>query len=225
MKLFHTVFVIAVLFIGITTHANGQAAQNQTENVAFRWGFGAFLAGGKFVPITKDTTLKTGEEMKMVVELVKECFVYMIYQSSKGEFALLFPYEISQFIGDYKTGKNYFIPAGRSWFKLDKNTGRETFYLLASSERLTELEILLGNYNSADPSQKPQIASDIVKEIRETRRKFKNYATLAERPVTIGGNVRGVGKVEEVKRPDVSTIATHISATNFYSKTFTIDHQ
>jgi len=31
--------------------------------------------------------------------------------------------------------------------------------------------------------------------------------------------------VEGARRPDVATIATQISANNFYSKTITIDHQ
>lgn len=218
----------AMMFIGLSAgsfHLQAQGPE-EGENVAFRWGFGAFLKSGNFVPITKDTTLQSGEEVKMVVELVKDCFVYVIYQSSKGEIYQLFPYETSQFLSnDYVKGKNYYIPKGRSWFKLDNNTGRETFYLLASAQRLPELEVLLSKYNAADNASKPGIASDIVKEIRDVKRRFRSFATLAERPATIGGNVRGVTKQEETKRPDVATIATHISATNFYSKTFTIDHK
>ncbi len=228
---------IALLFVcslwfGFSAHeqpfrrAHVEPLQDEGENIAFRWGFGAFLNSGKFVSITKDTTLQSGEEMKMVVELVKDCFVYVIYQTSKGEINQLFPYDMSQFLSnDYVRGKNYYIPKGRGWNKLDKNTGRETFYLLATSQRLPELELLLSKYNSADAASKPTIASDIVKEIRDVKRKFRTFATLAERPATIGGNIRGVTKQEEIKRPDVATIATHISASNFYSKTFTIDHK
>ena len=198
----------------------------QAENVAFQWSFGALVGKEKkFVPITRDTALATGDEIKMMVELKQECYVYVIYHSSKGEIDLLFPEDVRQFSGDYKTGKNYYIPSGRRWFELDKNIGRETFYLLASAQRLLELEALVGDYKSADKSKKADMADQILGEIRTVKRKFRTFTTLAERPVTIGGNIRGVEKAESARRPDVSTIATEISASNFYSKTFTIDHQ
>ena len=200
--------------------------QGVEENVAFSWGFGALVGKDKkFVPVTRDTILKTGDEIKMVVELKKECYVYLVHHSPKGEVSLLFPEDVRQFSGDYKVGKNYYIPKGRSWFELDKNPGRETFYLLAASERLVELEALIGNYNTAKKEEKGPIADQVLTEIRSAKRKFKTFTTLAERPVTIGGNIRGVGKAEQAKRPDVATISTDIKANNFYSKTFTIDHQ
>lgn len=200
--------------------------QGVEENVAFSWGFGALVGKErKFVSITRDTALRTGDEIKMVVELKKECYVYLVHSSSKGEITLLFPENVRQFSGDYRTGKNYYIPKGRSWFELDKNVGRESFYLLASAERLLELEALIGNYDSAKKDDKPAAADQILTEIRSVKRKFKTFTTLAERPVTIGGNIRGVDKAEQAKRPDIATIATDIKANNFYSKTFTIDHK
>lgn len=211
---------------GTDTGAAVKQEGKQAGNVAFRWSFGAMVGKDKkFVPITKDTVLKTGDEIKMMVELKENCYVYVIYHSSKGEIGLLFPEDLRQFSGDYKAGKNYYIPSGRRWFELDKNIGRETFYLLASTERLLDLEASIGNYKAADDSKKPSYADQILGEIRTVKRKFRTFTTLAERPVTIGGNIRGVEKQEESKRPDISTVATEITANNFYSKTFTIDHQ
>jgi hypothetical protein len=200
--------------------------QDDKENVAFRWGFGAVIGKDKkFVPITRDTVLASGDEIKMVVELKRECYVYVVHHSPNGEVSLLFPENVRQFAGDYKVGKNYYIPKGRGWFELDKNTGRETFYLLASAQRLVELEALVGEYSAASKESKPEAAKKILAEIRDVKRKFRTFTTLAERPVTIGGNIRGVDETEGTKRPDVASIATEISASNFYSKTFTIDHK
>jgi len=233
MNIFATLFLIGWFAAGGSSPA-GHAVPGvvlaqqgtQAENVAFRWSFGALVGKDKkFVPISRDTALSTGDEIKMMVELQQECYVYVIYHSSKGEISLLFPEDVRQFSGDYKTGKNYYIPSGRRWFELDKNIGRETFYLLASGQRLLDLEALVGNYVSADKSKKSALADQILAEIRTVKRKFRTFTTLAERPVTIGGNIRGVEKAENARRPDVSTIATEISASNFYSKTFTIDHQ
>lgn len=200
--------------------------QDTKENVAFRWGFGAIVGKErKFVPITRDTILVSGDEIKMVVELKKECYVYVLHHSPNGDVSLLFPEDVRQFAGDYAVGKNYYIPKGRGWFELDKSTGRESFYLLAASERLLDLEALISEYSTAAKDAKPEAAKKILAEIRDVKRKFRTFTTLAERPVTIGGNIRGVDEAEAAKRPDVSTIATEITASNFYSKTITIDHK
>lgn len=200
--------------------------QQDEANVGFDWAFGALVGKNKtMVPITRDTTLKSGEEIKMMVKLTKDCYVYLIHQGSNGEIDLLFPYEIRQFQTDYTVDKNYYIPKGRNWIALDKNTGKEIFFLVASTERLLDLEVKLGNYFSADESKKQSLAGDVVSEIRSVRKHYSTFATIAEKPLTIGGNIRGTDKVEGARRPDVSTLATQISAKNFYSKTITIDHQ
>ncbi|HEY6951716.1 MAG TPA: DUF4384 domain-containing protein [Bacteroidota bacterium] len=223
--------VLSLMSLGFMAHhepaPRGSATYQNDENVLFKWSFGAIVGKEKkFVAITKDTVLKTGDEMKMYVELKKDCFVYLIYQSSKGEISVLFPNDgFKQFTADYKTGKPYLVPKGRDWYRLDKNVGTETFYLLGSAERLIELEAMIGNYLSADNAKKPDLAKNIITEIRNVRKRYKSVATLAEKPITIGGNVRGVGETQEVKRPDVTTIATEISASNFYSKIISIEHQ
>jgi hypothetical protein len=200
--------------------------QQNEPNIGFTWAFGALVGKSQtMVSITHDTTLKSGEEIKMLVKLTKDCFVYVVHQDSKGEINLLFPYEIRQFQADYTVEKNYYVPKGRNWRAFDKNTGKEVFFLLASTERLLDLEIKLGNYFSADTSKRQSMAADIVSLIRSVRKRYSTYATVAEKPLTIGGNIRGTEKVEGARRPDVATIATQISANNFYSKTITIDHQ
>ena len=200
--------------------------QQNEANIGFDWAFGALVGNGKtMVAITRDTTLKSGEEIKMMVRLTKDCYVYIVHQGSEGEIDLLFPYNVRQFQTDYTVDKNYYIPKGRSWSALDKTTGKEIFFLVASSERLLDLEVKLGNYFSADESMRQQLASDIVSEIRSVRKHYSTYATIAEKPLTIGGNIRGTEKLDGARRPDVATIATQISANNFYSKTITIDHQ
>lgn len=205
--------------------AGGALAQTN-ENVAFKWAFGALTGPAKtFVPISRDTVLRSGDEVKMLVELVRECYVYVIYSGPNGEISLYFPYSFQQFSTDYETGKNYYIPKGRTWLTFDKIAGKETFYMLAAAERLTQLEALISSYQSAEKAKKPEIARNIVAEIRDVRKRFRTYSTLAEKPVTIGGNIRGVGEAEAARRPDVSTIAVAITANNFYAKTFTIDHR
>jgi len=202
--------------------------QQPEANIAFEWAFGIFNKNSKNllpVSITRDTALKTGDEMKMMVKLTKDCYVYVIYYDSKGEVNLLFPYSIRQFQSDYGVNKNYYIPKGRVWMKLDKSTGKEVFFLVASTDRLLNLEVKLGDYLSADPSERGKLAGDVVAEIRGLRKQYASFATIAEKPLTIGGNIRSTDSVEVTRRMDVADIAIQIEANNFYSKTFTIDHQ
>jgi hypothetical protein len=204
------------------------AIQQDDANIGFEWAFGVLGHKGNTlipIPITSDTALKTGDEMKMMVKLSKDCFVYVVYLDSQGEINLLFPYTIRQLQTDYVVGKQYNIPKGRNWMALDKNTGQEKFFLVASTERILSLEAKLGNYFSVDPSDRKPLADGVVSEIRGLRNQYSTFATLAEKPVTIGGNIRSTDTLKVVRRPDVADIATHISAKNFYSKTITIDHQ
>jgi len=194
------------------------AAPRTVENISFQWAFGARVGAEdtqKLVAITQDTILHTGDQFKMVVKLQKLCFVYILYHSSEGEVDWLFPYNKQQFDTDYQIGKRYDIPPGDAWYKLHPPAGRETIYLLASAKRLSELEALVDASAAAKPAERPQLTARILAEIRAPR-EIRPSATPGERPVRIAGNVRG---------EDVGDFAVEISAQNFYSKTFTIEHQ
>jgi hypothetical protein len=196
------------------------------ENINYQWSFIAKVGNGdqrRLSTISRDTILHSGEEFKMMVNLQKKSFVYVIYKNSTNDISILFPYS---FDSQLELEKNFYIPKGRSWFKLDKNTGDETFYILASQERLVELENKLSQYTSADQEKKKDLAAGIVTEIKDIKKKYRTYSTLAERPISIAGNVRGTksGSVD-IDRVDISTLATEISANNFYSKTITIEHK
>jgi len=227
-KLVLLTFVLTAFCFTLSGSPRTNAQQKEDKNVCFRWAFGAIQRGehkAEFFAITRDTTLKTGDKLKMLVELEKKCFVYLIYHSAQGEVSMLFPYDTQQFTRDYAPGKRYYIPEGDRWFELDENVGRETFYLLVSAQRLIELERLFGKCTTADPDRKPELAKQILTEIRKIKRRYRKLTTFAERPVPIGGSVRAITEGEKAFRPDIATIAVEISANDFFSRAFTIDHQ
>jgi hypothetical protein len=218
----------AGFYTGEMVESTGPALQQSEGNIGFEWAFGVLAKRENklvLVPVAHDTVLQTGDRMKMYVKLTRECYVYVVYYDSGNELHLLFPYEIRQLQSDYMKDKPYLIPKGRGWMSLDETKGKEVFFLVASAERLLDLEAKLGNYFSADPADRMVLAADVLSEIRGLRKKYTSFATLAEKPLTIGGNIRSTDTVKVDKRPDVSEIATEITADNFYSKTFTIDHQ
>jgi len=227
MKKIYLCTLFLLLFVAGQTMVKAAMQDNDTEeNVNYKWSFIAKVGTGDermLATIAHDTVLHSGEEFKMMVNLQKKSYFYVIHKSSTNELSMLYPYS---FGAPMELEKNFYIPKGRSWFKLDKNTGDETFYILASMERLTDLENKLSQYTDAAQDKKKDLVAGIVTEIKEIKKKYRTYSTIAERPISIAGNVRGTksGSVD-IDRIDIATLATEISANNFYSKTITIEHK
>lgn len=221
-------FLIVVLQTSFALAAEGSPAGANPDDVDFRWAFAAMtVSEGKTTvqPVTQDITLKSGDQLKMMVELEKRCFVYVFHYNPQEGLKLLFPYSLQQFESDYEAHRKYTIPRGEIWFKLDRNTGREVFYLLASAKRLDELEKAFLRYESAEPASKTLSAQAVLDQIRSLRREHRELTSPAERPVLIGGAVRGVAPVEDPNLFDVATMADEILSSGFVARTYAVEHQ
>ena len=208
------VVVLILLLPGLPGTASAQAADD--DKVGFVWAFEALVAEGnvtKQVLIKEDIKLKTGDQLKMYVELRKPCFVYVIHHGAGGEIQRLFPYDMQQFTTDYQTAKTYEIPPNDGWFRINEQTGLETFYLVATAQRLTDLEQLLATYAAAQPDEQPQAATNILAELRNLLKQYR-ASVKPGRPVPIAGNMRIPTGIEGVE----------ITAPQFYIETFTIEH-
>ena len=206
----------------------GRAEPKNEKEIYFHWAFGALVGpknDRKLVDIKRDTPLKTGDRIKMLIELRKACFVYLIYKSPRDEVNMLFPYDVKQFEADYKTPKKCYIPQGDIWFELTGDTGLETFYLLASAYRLNELETLIKKHTLAKGSETKVFGNQIISKIREIKKRYRTFKAVAERPVSLMGNVRAIEKHTPKNFSAIDPLAIEILAEKFYSKTFTIDHQ
>jgi len=204
-----------------------EAAAQSDASVNFQWAFGVLKKanGAKFEAITKDTDLKTGDQIKFFLKVDKNCFVYLIYCSSQGDLSVLFPQRFKLRSAEYSVAGDHYIPKGDEWFELDEHTGEERFYLMASAERLVKLEALINDYETADAAKKSPLANQVLSEIRNLRKQHLKFKTYAERPVNIIGNLRGTEKAETAGAHDIAKFAVEISADTFYSRTFTIDHR
>ena len=206
------IIVVLLMVSGLPGAARAQASDE--DKVSFVWAFHALVVEGnvtKQMPIKEDIKLKTGDQLKMFVELRKPCFVYVIHHGARGEIQRLFPYDVQQFTTDYQTSKIYEIPPNNGWFRINEKAGLETFYLVASGQRLTDLEKLLATYAAAQPTEQPLAATNILAELRDMLKQHR-ASVKPGRPVPIAGNMRkGIEGVE-------------ITATQFYIETFTIEH-
>ncbi len=222
-SLFISIFFL--LSILITHHLTAE----KIDDIQFLWAFGTIKEspdGMKLVPITQDMVLYTGDKIKMFIKPEKRCYIYLIYHSSQGDIQVLFPYRFEEMASKQFYQSMYYIPQGEEWFELDENTGFETFHLLVSTRRLINLESLINRYETVGSKKKHLLATQILDEIKQIRWKNRKFKTFAEKPVTIMGQVRGASRKPLIKWvPDISTIAVRITAKDFYSRTFTIDHR
>ena len=103
---------------------------------------------GDLRPIKKGDILKTGDHYKIIFSPDKESYVYIFQLDSSGQVFQLFPMKGFKGAGadnlnPVKNGKTYILPAANKAFTLDKQTGLERIYFVASKERDTELELSL----------------------------------------------------------------------------------
>lgn len=205
--------------------ASGRA---RYPGVDFRWAFTAMsIRGGKRITrqVTQDMILKSGDQLKMMVEPERRCFVYLFHYDRRNGVKLLFPYTLRQFEGYYHPERRYYIPRGDAWFRLDNNPGREVFYLAASATRLKELEKDYLRYESARGASKVEAATALLDRIKELGKKHRELCSPAERPVPIGGALRSVEDVRDSNRLDIATFADEIVSTGFVARTYTIEHK
>ncbi len=203
------------------------ADQNQGP-LKFSWAFVGYSkgdSGGELVSIEQDVKLKSGDKFKFFFEMMQSGYVYLIMQSSQQDIDLLFPEKLNKYDAPTPPGGAFYVPSGANWFQLDDQHGQERFYVLVSMNRLLELEVLLKGYQATDGASKAAYKDKILKEIRSLRWKNRKFKKSAERPVAIMGQTRGVKKATIPDSKSVSEMATAIEAENFFSRTFTIDHQ
>lgn len=225
--------VTVVVFFPVSIDGSSRlllAAQNDSTAFDFRWAFiGALDRGGRkdMVAIQHDTALASGDRFKLYIQPVTECYIYVFWSDSKSDLHTMFPSSQDQFAKDWTPGTEYFIPGGDEWYQLDKYEGKESLYLLASRGRQRTLEELIEQMRSTAGKEKELAKVRLLNEIRSLRRQYQQYVSLAEKPVTIAGNVRGPGTAGG-QRPSVETMtnsALEVSAKVFFSKTIIIDHR
>jgi hypothetical protein len=221
-----TALLLAILLFGASTAAWTQSQPGKGD-INFLYAFGAHVepqGKGKVVPVQNETTLRTGDRLKLFFEPKSDLNFYLLHVSSQGELTPLYPVEAKP--AKVTPGTQVFIPAGNQWFELDAHPGQEKFYLVAAADRLERLEALCARHATLKTSAELQSsAASILDEIKRLRQQYKQLTAPAEKPVRIGGSVRGPQPPGPPAVPDITPLAAEVRAPGFYSRTFSIDHR
>jgi hypothetical protein len=218
--------VVVILILGLSMGAFAQSRPGKSE-LNFLYAFGAQTgaqAGGKIIPVQNETTLRSGDRLKLFVEPKAELYFYLVHLSSQGDLTPLFP--VASKPARIAPGSQVFLPEGSQWFELDAHPGPEKFFMLVSAERLERLEELCGRHLTLKDKSEAQSSADTIQnEIKHLRQQYKQLTAPAEKPVRIGGSVRGQPPSSAPVTPDVTPLAVEVTAPGFYSRTFSIDHR
>jgi hypothetical protein len=166
-------------------------ADDAAPGVSFTWALAALRGqglDGTWVKITDDDSatasndLQAGDKLKMMVEILNPCFVYVLRLDSEERLEVLFPSKLPHRMIDSDPGTRHFIPQ-EGWLKLGAASGEETFYVVAADQRLGDLERSLGEYETASSDAarelKLEATLDLVAELQAKHVKQARAMTSA----------------------------------------------
>lgn len=165
----------------------------EPDQLTFSWAFILKSGDGqiKALDFEAPEPVSEGELLRIYLELHGGAFVYLYLFDSREDLYLVFPPSGSFYNGEIPPGYKSYIPSGRKWFSLDNLKGTERFYLLASNERLAELEKLTDRFLMA---KEPELKRQLVEKLDEISEKFAVGAVydLEPAPVRAGEWLGGV---------------------------------
>jgi hypothetical protein len=127
-------------------------------------------AKGKEVVIMNDGDVLTdggekkdaGDKFKLVIRTSCDCYVYIVSIDGSAWAEPVFPAKAGATANPVKKDQEVAFPEGNYWFSLDQVKGIETFYVVASANRRTDLEESL-----AKMAAETRPASTIVAKVEE----------------------------------------------------------
>jgi hypothetical protein len=157
--------------------------------------------------------LHSGDRFKIYLKPSSPCCFYVFLYDAQENLRPLFM-ETTQ------AGKSYSLPQSESWFYLDEHGGIEVFYLIVSARRLRKLEALTKKFSALEVSGGDRLLTQKYKALDEIKRIIKQYSSLADvaqQPVPVAGDLRGI--TEENQVPGIG-----VEAKSIYVKTVRLEH-
>jgi hypothetical protein len=157
--------------------------------------------------------LQSGDRFKMYFKPSSPCRVYMYLHDAQENLHPLFM-ETTQ------VGKSCSLPQGEDWFYLDEQGGTELFYLIVSAHRLRKLEALTKEFSALEVSGSERFLTQKYKVLDEIKRIIKQSSSLADvaqRPVPVAGDLRGITE-------EIQVLGIGVEAKSIYVKTVRLEH-
>ena len=174
------------------------------------------------INVPSEANLRSGDKLKMYLKTRMPCYFYLFYQGPDGRLTMLYP--VSLPTKELAGGARMTIPEGDQWFELDEQTGTETFHVLVSPTPLRSIETLYADYlKHGDENSTAQ--ARLLSAIERLRLQQRPLTSKAERPLSIGGTIRGAaGEKAGSETKQLDRLAEDITSPNVFCRTYTIEH-
>ncbi len=188
------------------------------EKISFRW---AILAdsteGMRALDFTGSPIVFSGTALQLYIEHLNNCHVYLYLLDSSDNLTPLYPPQKGYYDYGFPRGPKL-VPPGDQSFTFVPPTGTETLLLLASAERLFQLEELTDIFNE-NPDQTGQQRL-LLQEIEDMLGADNSSTEASERIEKVSVKYSAADGIKEKKFK-----ATRAKSKDFYGRKLLIDHR
>ncbi len=207
------IFLIVVLFSILCTTTTSFA-----EKVSFRW---AILAdsteGMRPLDFTGSPIVFSGTALQLYIEHLNNCHVYLFLLDSSENLTPIYPPQKGYYDYGFPRGPKL-VPPGDQSFTFVPPPGIETLLLVASAERLFQLEELTEIFNE-NPDQLGQ-QQLLLQEIEDMLVEDDSESQAAEKLEKVRVKYSSADGIKEKKFK-----ATRVKKSDFYGRKLLIDHR
>jgi hypothetical protein len=165
---------LVFIFLGMANLVLAQSDEGITWKLAFLKGE---IVSQTVPDLTKPVQMKDGEKFQLFIHIVNpEARVYILYHGADDSIEVL-SYEL------LPANTAYMLPSPYQTYTMTPPAGVEKIYVIVSKERQLNLENLL--------SKKKRDTKAILEELKAIQQKVLQIAEEPQKPVPIGGTVRG----------------------------------
>jgi hypothetical protein len=112
----------------------------------------------KTFQVCSGDTVRTGDRIHIMIKPNQRCYVYIVNQDAAGNVYCLFP-NTAQRYKALEPDAEYHVPGEGMEFELDSITGKESVFITASTEPLTDIEKMIFKTDDAITEKKQVLAS------------------------------------------------------------------
>ena len=194
------------------------AATSFAEKISFRW---AILAdsteGMRALDFTGSPIVFSGTALQLYIEHLNNCHVYLYLLDSSDNLTPIYPPQKGYYDYGFPRGPKL-VPPGEQSFTFVPPPGIETLILVASAERLFQLEELTDIFNE-NPDQLGQ-QQLLLQEIEDMLAADDSESQAAERLEKVRVKYSSADGIKEKKFK-----ATRVKKADFYGRKLLIDHR
>lgn len=214
-----------VIVVMVASSAGALADESDPNRIDFRWvlaGLAKDAAPFQLVNLSSDASLHSGDKLKVYLKTRSKCFFYLLHRDPHGRLTLLYPSSLPTHA--LEPGTQITLPVQDQWFELDEQIGTETFHVLVSPVPLRSVETLYAEYREQGARSGPALTR-LLSVIERLSHQQRPLTSKAERPVSIGGTIRGgPDKDPDVILERMDRLAEDIVLDSAFCRTYTIEH-